>query len=157
MKKMMTAAAMGTMIATIMGTGMIINAMPADHPEPAPMEMQYPSPYDGEWRVSEILSGDKKISVEDIDAVAFTYLKVDSSDGMAVLDIEKVDGSSTAYEFPAVVTDSQFVANVNELGISISASNFSYAEGCSFTLTVVDNNSERVIELMMEGSSFPSL
>lgn len=142
-----------TMVATLLGTSAIVNAMPADYPEPA----QYTSPYDGEWRVSEILSGDEKISVEDIDAVASTYLKVDSSDGMAVLDIEKVDGSSTAYEFPAVVTDSQFVANVNELGISISASNFSYAEGCSFTLTVVDNNSERVIELMMEGSSFPSL
>ena len=115
-----------------------------------------PSPYCGEWRVAEVLRGLEKVSVEDIAFSRNAYLKIDE-DGTSTLDIEKYDGSSVAYLFPSVAANSGYTADLNELGLSLEAHDFSYAEGCSFVLTVVDNNSEREVELLMEGSSFPTL
>lgn len=114
------------------------------------------SPYCGEWRVAEVLSGLEKVSVEDIDFTRDAYLAIDE-DGTSTLDIERYDGSSVAYLFPSVAANGSYTADLNDLGLSLEANDFSYAEGCSFVLTVVDNNSEREVELLMEGSSFPTL
>ena len=130
----------------ICGGTMSVSATPAE-----------PSPYCGEWRVAEVLSGLEKVSVEDIDFTRDAYLAIDEDDGTSTLDIERYDGSSVAYLFPSVAANGSYTADLNELGLSLEARDFSYAEGCSFVLTVVDNNSEREVELLMEGSSFPTL
>lgn len=129
----------------ICGGAMCVNATPIE-----------PSPYYGEWHVAEVLSGLEKVSVEDIDFTRDAYLAIDE-DGTSTLDIERYDGSSVAYLFPSISANNSYTADLNDLGLSLEAHDFSYAEGCSFVLTVVDNNSEREVELLMEGSSFPTL
>ena len=129
----------------ICGGTMSVSATPAE-----------PSPYCGEWRVAEVLSGLEKVSVEDIDFTRDAYLAIDE-DGTSTLDIERYDGSSVAYLFPSVAVNDGYIADLNDLGLSLEAHGFSYAEGCSFVLTIVDNNSEREVELLMKGSSFPTL
>lgn len=142
--KKLTAMAVTASMAICGGT-MSVSATPAE-----------PSPYCGEWRVAEVLSGLEKVSVEDIDFTRDAYLAIDE-DGTSTLDIERYDGSSVAYLFPSVAVNDGYIADLNDLGLSLEAHGFSYAEGCSFVLTIVDNNSEREVELLMEGSSFPTL
>lgn len=142
-KKLAAMAVTASMV--ICGGAMCVNATPIE-----------PSPYYGEWHVAEVLSGLEKVSVEDIDFTRDAYLAIDE-DGTSTLDIERYDGSSVAYLFPSVAANGSYTADLNELGLSLEAHGFSYAEGCSFILTVVDNNSEREVELLMEGSSFPTL
>lgn len=47
-----------------------------------------PSPYYGEWRVAEVLSGLEKVSVEDIDFTRDTYLAIHilTSTGIVVIE-----------------------------------------------------------------------
>lgn len=122
------------------------------------MAMAESSPFEGEWRVADIISGDENISVEEIDAIDDAYLKIDGSDNTSILDVVYVNGNSVAYRFPTAAINRLYLARINELGLTLTAQeeDFSYAEGCSFILTVTDEDGD-TFDLLMEGSALPSL